>query len=152
MPARLVDTAAGPLLLIEDAGRLVEIRFATGEERDRDITALLGMAEEQIGEFFAGSRKQFDLPLVPARTPFQQRVREAMLSIPYGRTMSYGEIAHLAGGAPRAVGQACGANMLPIVVPCHRVVAAHGIGGYSGAQGLDTKRFLLALEKAATTG
>lgn len=152
MPACLMDTPAGPLLLIEDRGRLAETRFAAGDEPDRDDTPLLAEARKQIGEFFAGQRKHFDLPLIPARTAFQQRVREAMLSIPYGGTMSYGEIAHIAGGAPRAVGQACGANMLPIVIPCHRVVAAQGIGGYSGARGLDTKRFLLAMEKAATTG
>lgn len=152
MPACLMDTPAGPLLLIEDSGRLAEVRFAAGDERDCDDTPLLAEAHKQILEFFDGTRKRFDLPLIPARTAFQQRVREAMLSIPYGGTMSYGEIAHVAGGAPRAVGQACGANMLPIVVPCHRVVAAQGIGGYSGARGLDTKRFLLAMEKAATTG
>lgn len=152
MPASLMDTPAGPLLLIEDAGRLAEIRFAAGNEPDRDDTPLLAKARKQIEEFFAGCRKRFDLPLLPARTHFQQRVREAMLSIPYGGTKSYGEIARIAGGAPRAVGRACGANRLPIVVPCHRVVAAHGIGGYSGARGLDTKRFLLALEKPATTG
>ena len=152
MPASLVESPAGPLLLIEDAGKLAEIRFASGEEPDRDDTPLLRMAKKQIGEFFAGRRRSFDLPLVPARTAFQQRVREAMQSIPWGRTMSYGEIAHVAGGAPRAVGQACGANMLPIVVPCHRVVAAQGIGGYSGAHGLDTKRLLLALEKTTTAG
>jgi len=152
MPASLVDSPAGPLLLIEDAGKLAEIRFASGEESDRDDTPLLRMAKRQIAEFFAGQRRSFDLPLVPARTAFQQRVREAMMSIPWGQTMSYGEIAHVAGGAPRAVGQACGANMLPIVVPCHRVVAAQGIGGYSGAHGLDTKRLLLALEKTAGAG
>lgn len=152
MPACLTDSPAGPLLLVEDRGRLAEIRFADGDEPDRDETALLARAKAQIAEFFAGERREFDLPLVPARTAFQQRVREAMLSIPWGRTLSYGEIAHIAGGAPRAVGQACGANMLPIVVPCHRVVAANGIGGYSGAKGLDTKRFLLALEKAGLAG
>ena len=75
-----------------------------------------------------------------------------MISIPWGQTLSYGEVAHAAGGAPRAVGQACGANMLPLVVPCHRVLAANGIGGYSGGKGLDTKRFLLALEKDGAAG
>ena len=152
MPARLMDSPVGPLLLVEDDGRLAELRFAAGDEPDRDETPLLIQARAQIEEFFAGRRKKFDLPLIPARTAFQQRVREAMISIPWGQTLSYGEIAHIAGGAPRAVGQACGANMLPIVVPCHRILAANGIGGYSGAKGLDTKRFLLALEKAGPAG
>lgn len=152
MPACLMDSPVGPLLLIEDGGRLAEVRFAAGDEPDRDETPLLALARGQIEEFLAGGRHAFDLPLIPARTVFQQRVREAMVSIPWGQTLSYGEIAHIAGGAPRAVGQACGANMLPIVVPCHRVLAANGIGGYSGAKGLDTKRFLLALEKAVPAG
>ena len=152
MPACLMNSPVGPLLLVEDGGRLAEIRFADGDEPDRDDTPLLKRAQKQIDEFFAGSHRKFDLPLVPARTAFQQRVREAMISIPSGQTLSYGEIAHIAGGAPRAVGQACGANMLPLVVPCHRVLAANGIGGYSGAKGLDTKRFLLALEKAGPAG
>jgi methylated-DNA-[protein]-cysteine S-methyltransferase len=147
-----MDSPIGPLLLIEDGGQLAEIRFAAGDEPDRTETSLLNRARLQIEEYFAGRRKRFDLPLVPARTDFQQRVREAMTSIPWGQTLSYGEIAHIAGGAPRAVGQACGANMLPLVVPCHRVLAANGIGGYSGAKGLNTKRFLLALEKAELPG
>jgi methylated-DNA-[protein]-cysteine S-methyltransferase len=152
MPARLIDSPIGPLLLVEDGGLLAEIRFADGDEPDRDDTPLLKRAQKQLDEFFAGSRRKFDLPLIPARTAFQQRVREAMVSIPWGQTLSYGEVAHIAGSAPRAVGQACGNNMLPLVVPCHRVLAANGIGGYSGAKGLDTKRFLLALEKAGPTG
>ena len=85
-------------------------------------------------------------------TAFQARVRKAMQDIPYGQTRTYGELAHSAGGAPRAVGQACGANMLPLIVPCHRVVASTGLGGYSGGKGLDTKRLLLALESDAIAG
>lgn len=152
MPAYLMKSAVGPLLLIESGGRLAEIRFADGAEPDRDDTPLLARARAQIDEYLAGRRRTFDLPLVPARTEFQKRVRKAMISIPWGQTLSYGEIAHIADSAPRAVGQACGANMLPIVVPCHRVLAVNGIGGYSGAEGLDTKRFLLALEKTGPTG
>jgi len=154
MPACLVESPIGPLLIVEDRGRLTEIRFANGDETDADAsdTPLLARTVRQLEEYFAGRRHEFDLPLAPARTPFQQRVREAMSSIPYGQTRSYGEIAHIAGGAPRAVGQACGANSMPIIVPCHRVLAAHGIGGYSGAKGLDTKRFLLGLEGCRTPG
>jgi methylated-DNA-[protein]-cysteine S-methyltransferase len=148
-----MNSPVGPLLLIEDDGRLAEIRFDTsGDEPDRDETPLLKRAQSQIDEYFAGRRKTFDLPLIPARTDFQRRVRKAMIAIPWGQTLSYGEIAYVAGGAPRAVGQACGANMLPLVVPCHRVLAANGIGGYSGGKGLATKRFLLALEKDGAAG
>lgn len=153
MPARLIDSPAGPLLLVEATGALAEIRFAghTGD-RPQDDTPLLCEAERQITEFFAGQRREFDLPLAPGRTAFQQRVRDAMRRIPYGQTRSYGELAHEAGGAPRAIGRACGANPLPLVVPCHRVVAAGGLGGYSGGKGLETKRFLLALESGADGG
>lgn len=152
MPARLIDTPVGPVLIIETAGRLAEIRFAAGTEPDRDDTPLLRRAEHQIAAYFAGTRRRFDLPLAPAPTAFQARVRRAMQAIPYGQTRGYGELAHEAGGAPRAVGQACGANRLPLVVPCHRVVAAGGLGGYSGGKGLATKRFLLALEGAPLPG
>lgn len=148
-----MNSPVGPLLLIEDGGWLAEIRFdASGDEPGRGETPLLKRAQSQIDEYFAGRRKTFDLPLIPARTDFQRRVRKAMIAIPWGQTLSYGEIAHAAGGAPRAVGQACGANMVPLVVPCHRVLAASGIGGYSGGKGLATKRFLLALEKDGAAG
>jgi methylated-DNA-[protein]-cysteine S-methyltransferase len=152
MPARLMESPVGPLLIIEVRGNLAEIRFASGGETDADDTPLLARTVRQLDEYFAAQRRNFDLPLLPARTLFQQRVRDAMSSIPYGQTRSYGEIAHIAGGAPRAVGRACGANSLPIVVPCHRVLAAHGIGGYSGAEGLDTKRFLLGIEGCRAPG
>ena len=152
MPARLVDTPVGPVLIVESGGRIAEIRFASGSEPDRDDTPLLRRAETQIAEYFESRRRQFDLPLAPAATAFQARVRQAMQDIPYGQTRSYGELAHSAGGAPRAIGQACGANSLPLVVPCHRVVASAGLGGYSGGKGLPTKRFLLALEGNAIAG
>ena len=150
--ARLIDTPAGPLLIVESGGKIAEIRFAAGTESDRDDTPLLRRVTEQITEYFAGARRHFDLPLAPAATAFQARVRAAMQDIPYGQTRSYGELAHSAGGAPRAIGQACGANPLPLVVPCHRVVAANGLGGYSGGKGLATKRALLALEGGAIAG
>ena len=152
MPARLIDTPVGPILIVESGGRIAEIRFASGAETDSDDTPLLRRAGTQISEYFAGRRRQFDLPLAPAPTAFQARVRKAMQDIPYGQTRSYGELAHSAGGAPRAIGQACGANSLPLVVPCHRVVASGGLGGYSGGKGLATKRQLLALEGNAIAG
>lgn len=152
MPARLMDTPLGPVQIVESDGKIAEIRFASGSEPDRDDTPLLRRAETQVAEYFAGTRRHFDLPLAPAPTAFQARVRKAMQEIPYGQTRSYGELAHSAGGGPRAVGQACGANSLPLVIPCHRVVAAGGLGGYSGGKGLATKRLLLALEGSAIAG
>ena len=147
-----METPAGPILIVEAGGRIAEVRFASGTETDRDDTPLLRHAERQIQDYFGGRRRQFDLPLKPAPTAFQMRVRKAMQDIPHGQTRTYGELAHIAGGAPRAIGRACGANPLPLIVPCHRVVAAEGLGGYSGGKGLATKRLLLALEGNAIAG
>lgn len=107
---------------------------------------LLREVLRQIEAYFAGERRSFDLPLAPADSPFQARVRQAMLDIPYGEAASYGGLAHILGSAPRAVGQACGRNALVLLVPCHRVIGAGGtIGGY-GAAGLPRKRWLLTHE------
>lgn len=102
----------------------------------------------QLEEYFAGSRKVFSLALAPKGTAFQLAVWRALEEIPYGEVATYGDLARRIGraSAARAVGQANGRNPLPIVYPCHRVVAAGGLGGYSG--GLDVKRHLLALERA----
>src|SRR5205814_890560 len=98
----------------------------------------------------------FDLPLLVEGTPFQKRVWQAMCAIPRGRTRTYGDLAKELGGDPwetsRAVGQACGDNRLPIVIPCHRVVAADGIGGFAHSTNgylVEAKRWLLAHERAA---
>lgn len=113
--------------------------------------ALLGTAAAQLGEWLAGTRHSFDLPLdLSGGTPFQQAVWRALLGIPWGQTRSYAEVARLAGAAAavRAVGAAVGRNPLSLVVPCHRVLGANGaLTGYAG--GLERKRALLALEAAA---
>ncbi|HXR58604.1 MAG TPA: methylated-DNA--[protein]-cysteine S-methyltransferase [Burkholderiales bacterium] len=109
--------------------------------------AHLKRAKKQLGEYFAGKRKSFDLELDPAGSPFQKRVWKAIAGVPYGETISYGELAQRAGfpeGA-RAAGAATGRNPISIVVPCHRIVGSSGkLTGYAG--GLDKKRALLALE------
>ncbi len=112
-------------------------------------TPLLRRARDQLHAYFDGELTSFDLPLAPAGTPYRQRVWQALCAIPYGATRSYLDIAHAAGGSPRSVGQANGNNPIPIVIPCHRVVATTHLGGYSGGDGLATKRWLLALEAHA---
>lgn len=108
----------------------------------------LARLAEQLAEYFAGNRHGFDIPPVLTGTPFQERVWRQLLRIPYGRTISYDELARRAGtpGGSRAVGRANGDNRIAIVVPCHRVIRANGdLGGYGG--GLERKRRLLDMEK-----
>ena len=105
----------------------------------------------QIDAFVADPDFRFDLPLTPLGTPFQRRVWDAIAAIPRGRTRTYGDIARDIGSAPRAVGQACGANFFPLVIPCHRVVAASGLGGFAhhdDGYHLQAKRWLLSHEAA----
>jgi methylated-DNA-[protein]-cysteine S-methyltransferase len=106
-------------------------------------------ATRQLLEYLDGKRTAFELPLDLRGTPFQRAVWQALLDIPYGQTRSYGDVASALGqpGAMRAVGSANGANPVPLIVPCHRVIAAGGkLGGYGG--GLDLKRRLLAMEQS----
>ncbi len=149
---RPLATPIGEILLIGTAEGLTEIWLPPSEERisagdvriDPEAHA---EAAEQLLEYFAGSRRSFDLPLKPEGTPFQKSVWQALMEIPYGATISYGELAERIGspGASRAVGTANGANPLPIVVPCHRVIGSDGsLTGYSG--GMAVKTMLLALE------
>jgi methylated-DNA-[protein]-cysteine S-methyltransferase len=145
MPHLAFATPLGDLTLFEEDEALVAIDW--GHAAGGRATPLLREAQRQIEAYFDGDLRDFDLPLAPAGTPFQRRLWAELQRIPYGRTASYGDIAHRLDSGPRAVGGACGRNPLPIVVPCHRVLAAgKKIGGYSGLDGLDTKRFLLRLE------
>ncbi len=115
-------------------------------------TPLAREAVRQLRAWLADPAFEFGLPLAPAGTQFQRRVWQRIAAIPPGQTLSYGEVAAAIGSGPRAVGNACGANPYPIVVPCHRVVAAnHGIGGFARNSGgflLDIKRWLLRHEHA----
>ena len=109
---------------------------------------LLERARDWLNGFFDGDTNAPNLPVRPDGTNFQKRVWEAMTAIPIGRTRSYGELARELDSAAQAVGNACGANPIPILIPCHRVVGASGLGGYSGGDGLSTKTALLRLEGA----
>lgn len=112
---------------------------------------LLLEAKRQLDAYFDGDLREFDLPIIPQGTKHQEKVWRAMTNIPYGETTTYGDMAKHIGSAAQAVGGACGRNPIPILVPCHRVVARAGrLGGYSGDGGLYTKRALLVLEGALT--
>ena len=140
MPSLSLASPLGTLTLGEEGGALVSLAF--GGSRGQDETPLLSKARTQLLEYFAGRRREFALPLAPHGTPFQQALWQALLAIPYGELSTYGELAAALKSAPRAVGGACGRNPIPIIIPCHRVVAAGSLGGYSGGQGLATKRKL----------
>jgi len=139
------ESPVGPLVVAERGGAIVQVRWGrTGAERE---TPLLAAAKAQLdGYFFCGLRR-FELPLAPAGSAFDRQVWQAMQEIPYGRTLTYGEIAARIKGVARDVGGACGRNPIPIIIPCHRVLGADGaMVGYSGGQGVETKCALLALE------
>lgn len=113
--------------------------------------ALCRRVDEQLQAYFADPGFRFDLPLAAAGTAFQQRVWQTISAIPRGETLTYGEVAKHLRSAPRAVGQACGANWFPMVIPCHRVLAAGGLGGFANSDEADgfhlgVKRWLLAHE------
>jgi methylated-DNA-[protein]-cysteine S-methyltransferase len=148
-PALTIESPLGPITVRERDGAISAIDFKAFQPQSP--TPLLQKAAAQLAEYFAGDRTTFDLPLAPPHSPFQGRLRDAMLAIPYGETRSYGALAIEIGSVPRAVGQACGDNPIPIVVPCHRILAAGGrIGGYSAGNGRETKRWLLGHEARPT--
>lgn len=147
MPSLSMHSPLGALTLSEEDGALVALDWGWG--RDQTETGLLREARHQLDAYFDGSLTAFDLPLNPAGTPYRRAVWAALRAIPYGQTRSYADIAATAGGSPRSVGGANGANPIPIIIPCHRVVSTTGIGGYSGGEGLETKQALLRLEGAS---
>lgn len=151
MATLVVDSPVGPLALTDDGQSIVALSWRL-PPRSRE-TPLLARAASQLKAYFAGHRRDFDLPLAPAGSAFRRRVWMEMTAIPFGATLSYGALARRLGTAARAVGGACGANPIPILIPCHRVLAGDGrIGGYSGGAGIETKRFLLALEGVSACG
>lgn len=142
-----MDSPLGTVLLTEENGCLTAVKFVGNQPAFCDDSPVLRAAIRQLTEYFSGSRRVFDLPLAPHGTPFQRRCWAELQKIPYGQTISYGEEACRLGKptACRAVGGANGRNPIPVIIPCHRVIAADGsLGGFSG--GLDIKRKLLAIE------
>ena len=144
-----IPSPIGPLTISEQNGAIIALDWR--DEPASAPTPLLRRAAKQLSEYFAGQRHDFDLPLAPQGTAFQQRVWKRMAKIPYGKVITYGDLAHAVGSAPRAIGGACGRNPIAIILPCHRVVGGSvALTGYSGAGGVNTKQFLLELEGALT--
>ncbi len=150
-----LDSPLGKLTVEARDGAIVALHWGdranlSAGDGEAGPSPVLVEAKRQLEAYFAGTLKDFTLPLAGAGSDFEQRVWQRMCTIPYGQTLTYGEMSkQVGGGDPRAVGSACGSNPIPIIVPCHRVMAAGGtMGGYSGRGGLETKSKLLALEGA----
>ena len=150
--AAVLATPFGRLGIRTEADSVTGIVFLRDNVRPRSpVEPLARRACAQVERYLRDPDFRFRLPLEPAGTPFQRRVWDAIAAIPRGRTRSYGDIARDLGSAPRAVGQACGENRYPLVIPCHRVISASGVGGFAHADGgylLRIKRWLLAHEGA----
>jgi methylated-DNA-[protein]-cysteine S-methyltransferase len=142
-----IETPFGPVTAaVNESGALTTLKFGAAERSDNG--AGNPAIARQLAEYFAGTRKAFDLPIAPCGTAFQKRIWSELMRVPYGETISYAELAKRAGspGAARAVGRANATNPIAIVVPCHRVIGADGsLTGY--AYGVERKRGLLDLER-----
>ncbi|MFT4299056.1 MAG: methylated-DNA--[protein]-cysteine S-methyltransferase [Aeromicrobium sp.] len=149
MSTRWMDSPVGGLRLHSSAGLLTAVDFDATPRGRRVADEVLDAAEAQLNDYFAGRRTAFDLPLAQDGTEFQRKVWAELRRIPFGQTVSYGDIARRLGYEPvisRAVGTANGANRLPIIVPCHRVIGSDGnLVGYAG--GIERKRVLLDMER-----
>lgn len=148
MTCHIIASPIGAISISASDDTLVSISMlGASANADHSDHPLLREARRQIDAYFAGTLTQFDLPLEPASTQRGNELRAAVMAIPYGTAASYGEVARRADSGPRAIGRVCSHNPLPLIVPCHRVIAAGGkIGYYSGGEGVATKRFLLRHE------
>ena len=144
---RSIHTQFGDLTLCEQDGAVVSLDWHWSERQD--ASGLLDEAARQLAAYAAGESEDFDLPLRVKGTDFQRDVCAAMSAIPFGYTRTYGEIARDLGVPAQAVGQACGGNPIPVIIPCHRVMGAKGLTGFSGRGGVETKVALLRHEGAA---
>lgn len=147
MPHLTVKSPVGPLTLTETNSALTAVTWSgTGH----DETPLLKEAARQVTAYFAGDLQLFDLPLEVEGSDLQRDVCDAMRAIPFGETRTYGDLAKTLGVPPQAIGQACGGNPIPVIIPCHRVLGASSLGGFSGGTGIETKIALLKHEGAAS--
>lgn len=142
-----LSTPVGMLTLTSDGAAITAVDWRRSPRQDDRPE--LRAACAQLKAYFAGRLTEFDLPLAVAGSPFQKEVCAAMQAIPFGDTLTYGDIARRLGAPAQAVGQACGGNPIPVIIPCHRVLGANSLGGFSGEGGVETKVALLRHEGAA---
>lgn len=144
MPVAEIDAWLGRLSIHEVDGAITQLQWNGSSSQEE--TPLLKEASAQLRAYLDGELKTFDLPLNPKGGDLHQAVFKAMLAIPYGETRTYGDLAKELNTYGQPIGQACGANPIPIIIPCHRILSANGLGGYSGDGGTDTKIALLKME------
>ncbi|MGS4887732.1 methylated-DNA--[protein]-cysteine S-methyltransferase [Roseibium sp. MB-4] len=144
MPVAGIETWLGCLTVTETDGAITDLQW-NGEPSQAE-KPLLRETIRQLSAYLGGDLKNFDLPLSPKGGDLHQAVFKAMLEIPYGETRTYGDLARDLDTYGQPIGQACGANPIPVIIPCHRILSANGLGGYSGSGGTETKIALLKLE------
>lgn len=146
LPRAGLDTPTGLFWVETDDGAIVRAGWGDAPTGTYDPTLRLALTE--IAAYFAGTLTQFTVPLCPQVTGFQAIFLQALIAIPFGETRTYGQLAKRLNTPAQAIGQACGANPIPLLIPCHRVLGATTLGGYSGAGGVETKVALLKHEGA----
>ena len=141
-----IHSPVGDITLFENNASIIAINGGWAGGQEHASTPLLTETIRQLSAYFTGALTVFDIPLAPFGTSFQRGVYQQIRQIPYGNTRTYGEIALLSNTSPRPVGNVCGRNPIPIIIPCHRVLGAGSLGGYSGPGGVEMKLHLLRLE------
>jgi methylated-DNA-[protein]-cysteine S-methyltransferase len=142
-----LDTPLGPVWVEARDGAIVASGWGEAPRDPGD--PLLAEAVEQLSDYFEGRREGFELPLAHGRDGLQGALLDALRAIPFGETRTYGELSKTLSAPAQAIGQACGANPLPIFIPCHRVLSKTGLGGFSAPAGVEAKVWLLRHERAA---
>ena len=144
-----VASPVGDLTIWESGGHIVRVAWQSSQSTTTEIP-VLKQASNQLAEYFSGDRRVFDLPMAPRGSIFQQEFYKALCAINHGETRTYGDLAGDLGVSAQAIGQACGANPKPILIPCHRVLGAANLGGFYGSGGIEAKVELLKLEGAGS--
>jgi len=147
MPSASLNTPIGPLTIDSHVGTIWRLRWC--EDPQGEETPELSESLRQLAAYFDGKLTQFDLPLQVRGSDLQCAVCEAMLDIPFGETRTYGDLAAELGAPAQTIGGACGGNPIPVIIPCHRILGASTLGGFSGLGGIETKVWLLRHEGAA---
>ena len=150
------ESPLGKICILEEGGYITRLRWGLQlvqsddyDEEDQGQSDVLNEAVKQLQSYFAGDLTEFDLPIAPKGNGFQSDVWRIMQSIPLGETLTYGDVAKKLDAAAQPVGQACGNNPIPIIIPCHRILGASNLGGFSAEGGIEDKVWLLKHEKAA---